>query len=144
MRPPRFFPNSRNSFATRDLRYAYRTICSQRNMPSRPRQCHSWSPCPASADAASVRKNWARAVILMISLVALVTPNSQARGDWPQILGPNRDGQAITTSPLAVDWPAQLEPLWSFDLGSGYGGAAIRGAESSSCIALATKNNCCV
>ncbi len=50
---------------------------------------------------------------------------SSSAGDWPQILGPNRDGQADAAQPLPVDWPKTLQPRWSYDLGSGYAGAAI-------------------
>ncbi len=49
-----------------------------------------------------------------------------ALADWPQILGENRDGQASQKEPLKVtDWPGQLQPLWSVELGAGYSGAAI-------------------
>ncbi len=49
-------------------------------------------------------------------------------GDWPQILGPNRDSQALGEAPLKSDWkvdPPQV--LWSAPIGSGYSGAAIAG-----------------
>lgn len=51
--------------------------------------------------------------------------NCQA-GDWPQILGPNRDGQAIDESPLKVDWKESTpKELWTMPVSSGYAGAAI-------------------
>ena len=46
-------------------------------------------------------------------------------GDWPQILGPHRDGVAQDET-LLTNWP---EPgpatLWSYDVGEGYAGAAV-------------------
>jgi len=58
-------------------------------------------------------------------LLANVTTTSTARGDWPQILGPSRDGKASQTEPLKTDWPEALTPIWSQSIGNGYGGAAI-------------------
>jgi outer membrane protein assembly factor BamB len=48
-------------------------------------------------------------------------------GDWPQILGPHRSGQADGEE-LAASWPAGgPKQLWSFKLGSGYAGPAVVG-----------------
>lgn len=48
-------------------------------------------------------------------------------GDWPQILGPNRDGKADGEL-LAESWPAGgPKVLWKYRLGGGYGGAAVAG-----------------
>ncbi len=47
-------------------------------------------------------------------------------GDWPQILGPNRDSQALDEQPLKTDWKAdQPQVLWAQPIGSGYAGPAI-------------------
>lgn len=49
-------------------------------------------------------------------------------GDWPQILGPARNGQAKGERLLA-SWPAQgPEPLWKYPLGAGFAGPAAVGA----------------
>ncbi|MCX7014894.1 MAG: PQQ-binding-like beta-propeller repeat protein [Candidatus Sumerlaeota bacterium] len=48
--------------------------------------------------------------------------------DWPQFLGPNRDG--VSTEEIAKTWPPSgPKVLWTFPLGPGYGGAAISGGE---------------
>ncbi|WP_425616537.1 PQQ-binding-like beta-propeller repeat protein [Anatilimnocola sp. NA78] len=50
-------------------------------------------------------------------------------GDWPQILGPNRDGHAEGEK-LRVKWPAAgLKPEWTYPLGSGYAGPAVVGKQ---------------
>lgn len=59
--------------------------------------------------------------------------NAQKDADWPQILGPNRDGQAskatlaIQTADRISDakWPSALKVSWVVRLGSGFGGSAI-------------------
>lgn len=60
---------------------------------------------------------WAMVVVLA------ATPAIQA-GDWPQILGPNRNGVAIDEelSPWSSTPP---EVRWSCDLGEGYAGPAV-------------------
>jgi outer membrane protein assembly factor BamB len=48
-----------------------------------------------------------------------------AAGDWPQILGPERNGKA-SGERLADTWPdGGPKPLWSKPLGSGYAGVAV-------------------
>lgn len=48
-------------------------------------------------------------------------------GDWPQILGPQRNGRAENET-LAATWPEKGPPLaWSYKLGSGYAGPAAVG-----------------
>ncbi len=48
-------------------------------------------------------------------------------GDWPQILGPQRNGTAVDERPLKA-WPAEGPPVnWSFPIGSGYAGPAVVG-----------------
>jgi outer membrane protein assembly factor BamB len=48
-------------------------------------------------------------------------------GDWPQILGPHRDGRAEGES-LAESWPATgPKVLWERPVGRGYAGVAIVG-----------------
>ncbi len=47
--------------------------------------------------------------------------------DWPQILGPNRDGHSNETG-LNWDWAKQLpKQRWSMDVGSGWAGLPIVG-----------------
>lgn len=63
-----------------------------------------------------------------IALAVLSIPAFRATaGDWPQILGPNRNGAAQNES-LADRWPAdgpQVE--WSKSVGSGFAGVAVSG-----------------
>lgn len=68
---------------------------------------------------------WALPVIWLSSVACLASVARQAPAqDWPQILGPTRNGQAVD-SQLSDDWPTQLEARWTFPLGSGYAGPAI-------------------
>jgi len=47
-------------------------------------------------------------------------------GEWPQILGPRRDGQAAADEKLTRTWPAGGPPVaWEREVGSGYAGLAI-------------------
>jgi outer membrane protein assembly factor BamB len=57
-------------------------------------------------------------------LAAAAAPAGAA--DWPQYLGPNRDGISEETG-LARAWPeGGPKVLWTVALGPGYGGAAVR------------------
>ena len=48
-------------------------------------------------------------------------------GDWPQLLGPTRDGASPETGLLA-SWPDRGPPVvWSRDVGEGFGGPAVAG-----------------
>ena len=61
----------------------------------------------------------------LIPLVSLILASSVCAGQWPQILGPNRDGRAQgeTLSPWSADGP---RTLWTCDLGEGYAGCAVK------------------
>lgn len=49
-------------------------------------------------------------------------------GDWPQILGPNRDGRASADEKLAESWAPDGPPVvWERDVGSGFSGVAVAG-----------------
>ncbi|MBM4021386.1 MAG: hypothetical protein FJ284_03940 [Planctomycetes bacterium] len=49
-----------------------------------------------------------------------------AGGDWPQILGPARDGHAAADERLADTWPeAGPRVAWSRDVGAGYAGIVV-------------------
>jgi outer membrane protein assembly factor BamB len=57
----------------------------------------------------------------------LLVAASACAGDWPQILGTDRNGKA-TGEKLAATWPAGgPKQLWSHKLGSGYAGPAVVG-----------------
>ncbi len=80
---------------------------------------------PSHDALASARPPATRPVLTIALLLTIFTSASTARSDWPQILGPNRDGKASQTEPLKTDWPAAFTPIWSQNIGNGYGGAAI-------------------
>ncbi|MDX1944113.1 MAG: PQQ-binding-like beta-propeller repeat protein [Pirellulaceae bacterium] len=67
-----------------------------------------------------------RAWGLPITLVAVIGGTAWG-GDWPQILGPQRNGVAEGER-LAAGWPAGgPQRLWTCKLGSGYAGPAVVG-----------------
>lgn len=66
----------------------------------------------------------ARSVILWAACVLVAAPVRS--GDWPQILGPSRDGHAAADEKLTAEWPAAGPPVaWSRDVGAGYAGIAV-------------------
>lgn len=66
---------------------------------------------------------------ILLALLLLSFVNNTHAGDWPQILGPNRDGHA-TGEKLTDQWPAAgLKPEWTYNLGSGYAGPAVVGKQ---------------
>ena len=60
-------------------------------------------------------------------LLALLTAVAPAvAGDWPQILGPSRNGQAAEDEKLSQQWPAGGPKVeWTYNLGAGYAGPAV-------------------
>lgn len=89
-----------------------------------------------------------RFLISLILLIAVVSP--LRAGDWPQILGPHRNGIAADDEKLADGWPAEGPSLlWQRPVGSGYSGIAVadgravlfhreRGEEVTEVLAAAT------
>ena len=65
-------------------------------------------------------------VLTAVTCLLLLAGPSLA-GDWPQILGPARNGKADNER-LLESWPARgPKVLWRYRLGSGYAGAAVAG-----------------
>lgn len=65
------------------------------------------------------------------SLLPILLAATTLAGDWPQILGPLRNGMAAADERLADSWPAAgPRVLWRFRLGSGYAGAAVAGSRA--------------
>ena len=56
----------------------------------------------------------------------LAAPAWASAGDWPQLLGPNRDGVAVGEAPLTA-LPATADPLWTAPAGEGFAGPAVVG-----------------
>lgn len=72
---------------------------------------------------------WLRAVslapaLLLVLLLALFGTAGPVRADWPQILGPARDG-AADAGELPDRLPDSPKPKWSFPVGQGYAGPAV-------------------
>jgi outer membrane protein assembly factor BamB len=61
-----------------------------------------------------------RSLILLSSFLTAITA---AAGDWPQVLGPNRDGHAIDERLAA--WKADPPIRWRVPCGAGYAGVAV-------------------
>jgi outer membrane protein assembly factor BamB len=65
-----------------------------------------------------------RALLAQSLFVALCDPGFG--GDWPQLLGPDRNGQAAPDERLADRWPAAGPGVvWQRSVGSGYAGVAV-------------------
>jgi len=48
-------------------------------------------------------------------------------GDWPELLGPNRNGIAVDEAELTLNWPVDGPPVaWKLPVGSGVAGISIR------------------
>ena len=59
-------------------------------------------------------------------LVAAAIPSVLMGGDWPQILGPDRNGIA-TSETLLKEWPdSGPELIWSVPIGEGFAGVGVR------------------
>jgi len=68
-----------------------------------------------------------RAALRFFALTAIFFPVTARGGDWPQILGPNRNGEADNES-IYESWPENgPRKLWNYELGSGYAGPAVVG-----------------
>jgi len=56
----------------------------------------------------------------------MAAAQAASAGDWPQILGPTRNGIAADDEELADAWPGTGPyTLWQRDVGSGYAGVAV-------------------
>jgi outer membrane protein assembly factor BamB len=59
-------------------------------------------------------------------LLAATAASGAWAGEWPQILGPDRNGIASDGEVLAEEWPADgPSTLWQRDVGRGYAGVAV-------------------
>lgn len=66
----------------------------------------------------------------MTLLCGMLATAVAAGGDWPQILGPNRNGHAADDERLLEKWPAEgPRELWRKGVGSGFAGPAVVGEE---------------
>lgn len=93
--------------------------CPQAHNPNR-------SKTLGTAHDAPVSNGWRCKVYitaLFFGLVSLLVDSDLAAKDWPQILGPSRDGTAENESVAA--WQGKLPIEWSYDCGAGYAGVAV-------------------
>lgn len=67
-------------------------------------------------------------LIMFLGLAIGLSPSTRA-GDWPQILGPGRDGQAVDEQPLTSWDPSGPQELWTYELGQGFAGPAVAGQQ---------------
>lgn len=73
------------------------------------------------------RSAYCRSAFLVNLGLMLTAASPSLAGDWPQILGPGRNGVAIGER-LADAWPAQGPPvLWQREVGLGLAGVAVVG-----------------
>jgi hypothetical protein len=65
---------------------------------------------------------------LLLAAITAITLSLGAQ-DWPQFLGPNRNGSAPATN-LAIAWPKEGPPVvWKFSAGQGFAGPAVSGGK---------------
>ncbi len=62
---------------------------------------------------------------LLIVLTGVVLSAGPATADWPQFLGPGRDGK-VTEAELTVSQDAELPTVWKKEIGIGYSSFAVR------------------
>ena len=68
---------------------------------------------------------------LIFCLAAIATSTETLAGEWPQILGPNRNGIAAADEKLASSWPASgPKVVWDRKVGSGFSGIAVSGGKA--------------
>ena len=60
---------------------------------------------------------------LVTAACVLTAAWSGFAADWPQVLGPQRDGQA--NQETVKPWQGELKIQWSYDCGAGYAGVAV-------------------
>jgi outer membrane protein assembly factor BamB len=78
-----------------------------------------WANQLVSARTRSLRRG-----ILCLAWLAIAMPVVQA-GDWPQILGPNRNGVAVEERIAVTSLNMGPKTLWQYTVGSGFAGVAV-------------------
>jgi outer membrane protein assembly factor BamB len=81
-----------------------------------------------AADAAAARRRSWRLEALLAACVAIAAPAIGGAEDWPQHLGPRRDGTSSEPAPQA--WPAAGPTIvWRREIGRGYAAPAVAGGQ---------------
>ncbi len=71
-----------------------------------------------------VHRRWSPGIAVAVAACSV----GALGGDWPQILGPSRNGVAADDERLADSWPAAGPPVvWRREAGAGVAGAAVAG-----------------
>ena len=66
----------------------------------------------------------ARGWCLCLLFICCLSGSSKVSAQWPQLLGPNRDGSL--TSPIRLDeLPQTMNRLWTSEAGDGFSGPAV-------------------
>jgi outer membrane protein assembly factor BamB len=63
------------------------------------------------------------ASIVLLSVIC----NRYCDADWPQILGPGRNGEAINETPISIWNDEGPQVSWTYDIGQGYAGPVVTG-----------------
>lgn len=96
-----------------------------RRQPARRRSARTDSAGQRRAASQFARGNLSWLVLSSLAIAAVATGSVRA-GDWPQILGPRRNGHADEEQ-LAGEWRTVAPTrLWSIEVGQGYAGPAVR------------------
>ena len=70
-----------------------------------------------------------KAKVKLTSLIILLSVVCAFGADWPQYLGPNRNGTS-TEKGILRTWPKEgPQVLWTAPVGIGYGGPAVSGGK---------------
>ena len=69
-----------------------------------------------------MEKQFKKVLVMILVLMSMSYASAQ---DWPQWLGPNRDGQADFKTP--ANWPDQLTQQWTISVGDGVATPALVG-----------------
>src|SRR5882762_6171458 len=74
--------------------------------------------------SAPMMRPWFASVLCLLALATFA-----AAQDWPQFLGPQRNGSYIGTN-IAKTWPAEGPPIrWQRKVGAGFSGPVVIGAK---------------
>ena len=68
-----------------------------------------------------------RSALVTLGLLVGGSPVSLQAADWPQVLGPQRNGVADPSEKISSRWKGALKSPWSRPVGSGFAGIAVVG-----------------
>ena len=69
-------------------------------------------------------------VLITLCLILAGSHFSVQAADWPQVLGPQRNGIADPSEKIASQWKGRLNSPWSRPIGSGFAGLAVVGGRA--------------